>query len=244
MKVFRASVLLKQTFILVSFLLQLQVEVQAAQDVAGRVVAIADGDTLTVLTAAQQQVRVRLAEIDTPEAAQPYGSRARQELSELAFGKDVQVVVQDIDRYGRTVGRVRVSGQDVNVEMVRRGAAWVYRQYSRDVSLLTVEAEARAARQGLWALPEAQRAPPWEWRAAGAARQDQDREQVAQAAPPAARSSPVPSSRSSSSGFTCGTKRLCTEMTSCAEARFHFEQCGLSRLDGDRDGVPCERLCR
>jgi hypothetical protein len=43
--------------------------------------------------------------------------------------------------------------------------------------------------------------------------------------------------------WRCGEKRYCTQMTSCAEARFHFETCGLRRLDGDRDGIPCERLC-
>lgn len=231
------------TFIFIPLLLQSYTVAQAAQEIAGRVVAIADGDTLTVLTNTRQQVRIRLAEIDTPEAAQPYGSRARQELSELAFGREVHITVQDTDRYGRTVGRVRADGQDVNAEMLRRGAAWVYRQHSRDASLLAVEAEARTARRGLWALPEAQRVPPWEWRAAGAAGREEDRQQVVQAAPSPSRPSPTPLSRGNTGGFTCGTKRTCGQMTSCAEARFHFEQCGLSRLDGDRDGVPCERLC-
>lgn len=244
MKLSKAAVFRRLIIAFVLLVVEMQLGARAAQDVIGRVIAIADGDTLTVLTTAQQQVRIRLAEIDTPEAAQPYGTRARQELSELTFGKEVKVTVQDTDRYGRTVGRVHAGGQDVNAEMVRRGAAWVYRQYSRDASLLAVEAEARVAQRGLWALPEAQRVPPWEWRAAGAAGRDQDRQQVAQATPPPARSSAASSSRSNSSGFTCGTKRLCTQMTSCAEARFHFEQCGLSRLDGDHDGVPCERLCR
>ncbi|MGE0698332.1 MAG: excalibur calcium-binding domain-containing protein [Hyphomicrobiaceae bacterium] len=46
-----------------------------------------------------------------------------------------------------------------------------------------------------------------------------------------------------SKGFACGTKRTCSEMTSCAEACFHLTQCGVSRLDGDRDGIPCNRLC-
>ncbi len=71
----------------------------------------------------------------------------------------------DEDRYGRAVGRVRVGAVDVNAEMVRRGAAWVYQRYTRDPALLRTEAEARTARRGLWALPEAQRVPPWEWRA-------------------------------------------------------------------------------
>jgi len=71
---------------------------------------------------------VRLGEIDTPESKQPYGSRARQALSDLAFGKPARVVVQDTDKYGRTVGRVYVGGVDVNAELVKQGAAWVYRQ--------------------------------------------------------------------------------------------------------------------
>ncbi|MFC7738273.1 thermonuclease family protein [Roseomonas sp. GCM10028921] len=109
---------------------------------------------------------MRLGEIDTPERRQPYGTRARQAFSDLVFGKEVRVVVQDTDRYGRTVGRVHAGRVDVNAEMVRKGAAWVYRQYSRDAGLLRLEAEARTAWCGLWALPEAQRTPPSEWRAA------------------------------------------------------------------------------
>lgn len=209
--------------------------VALAAEITGRVVGITDGDTLTVLNAARQQIRVRLAEIDTPEARQPYGTRARQTLSDLAFGKDVRVAVQDTDRYGRTVGRVYAGSVDVNAEMVRQGAAWVYRQYSRDLSLLRIEQEAREARRGLWALPEAQRTPPWEWRAA---------ERPAQGRTAAQPASPPAMSRPAASGFTCGAKRYCREMTSCAEARFYLSQCGLSRLDGDRDGIPCGSICR
>ena len=150
----------------VASMLAAQVAAASAAEIAGRVVGITDGDTLTLLDEARRQVRVRLAEIDTPERRQPYGDRARQALSDLAFGKAVRVDVQDTDRYGRAIGRVRKGAVDVNAEMVRRGAAWVYRQYSRDPSLLRLEEEARAARRGLWALPEAERTPPWEWRAA------------------------------------------------------------------------------
>jgi Staphylococcal nuclease homologue len=78
----------------------------SAAELAGSVVGITDGDTLTLLYDGHQQVRVRLAEIDSPESRQPYGNRARQELSDLAFGKDVRMTVRDIDRYGRTVDRV------------------------------------------------------------------------------------------------------------------------------------------
>jgi len=150
------------------------VHTATAAEITGRVVGITDGDTLTVLDQSQHQTRIRLAEIDTPEAHQPYGSRAKQALSELAFGKDVRVVVAAIDRYGRTVGRIYAGSIDISAEMVRQGAAWVYRKYNHDPSLLRLEQEAQQARRGLWALPEAERTPPWEWRAAArAARQGQ-----------------------------------------------------------------------
>ncbi|WP_229682815.1 thermonuclease family protein [Siccirubricoccus deserti] len=141
-------------------------------------VGITDGDTLTLLTD-RQEVRIRLSEIDTPERGQPYGTRARQTLSDLAFGKLVRVVVHDTYRYGRTVGRIFAGSQDVNAEMVRRGAAWVYRRYSGDLALLRLEQAARAERRGLWALPEAERVPPWEWRTIGrhGRNQDPDRRQ-------------------------------------------------------------------
>ena len=140
----------------------------AAETLRGRVVAVADGDTLTLLVDEARRVRVRLSNIDAPERAQPYGDRARQELARLAFGKGAEVEVEDVDRYGRTVGRVRAEGVEVNAALVSLGAAWVYRQYNRDPALPALEEEARAAGRGLWALPEAERLPPWEWRAAQA----------------------------------------------------------------------------
>ena len=214
-----------KTLFLVMFLL-FQHAPAFAVELTGKVIAIAEGDTLTVLSADQQQIKIRLAEIDTPESGQPYGSRARQALAALAFGKQVRIVETDRDRYGRTVGRVYVGGRDVNAELVRQGAAWVYRHYAKDPALFSLEDEARAAKRGLWALPEAQQIPPWEWRKA-------ERQQPP-AAPPTL----------TGDGFTCGAKRYCREMTSCAEARFYLNNCGLSRLDGDRDGTPCESLCR
>jgi endonuclease YncB( thermonuclease family) len=135
-----------------------------AEELRGRVVGITDGDTLTLLTPQRREVKIRLAEIDTPERGQPYGTRARPVLSDLAFRRDVRADVQNNDRYGRTVGRVYAGRVDVNAEMIRRGAAWVYRRYSRDPALLVLEDEARQAWRGIWALPESQRAPPLEWR--------------------------------------------------------------------------------
>ena len=138
-----------------------------AADLSGAVVGIADGDTFTLLTSDKQQVKIRLAEIDAPESGQPYGNKSKQALSGLIFGKDVRVVVQTTDRYGRTVGRPYIGGLDICEEMVRMGAAWAYREYLRDQSLLALESEAKARKMGLWGLSEAQNMPPWEWRRAG-----------------------------------------------------------------------------
>ena len=82
-----------------------------AAELVGKVVGVHDGDTLTLLVpdgASFKQVKVRLGEIDTPESKQPYGERAKQALSDLAFGKPARVVVETTDKYGRTVGRVYV----------------------------------------------------------------------------------------------------------------------------------------
>jgi endonuclease YncB( thermonuclease family) len=133
-------------------------------EINARVVGITDGDTLKVLTPAHDLVKIRLAEIDAPEHDQPYGSRAKQALSALAFGKTVSIEDEGKDRYGRTIGLIHVGQENVNAELVREGAAWVYTKYNHDPALPPIEVEARTAKRGLWALPEAQRMPPWEWR--------------------------------------------------------------------------------
>ena len=195
------------------------------------VVGVADGDTVTVLDPARRaQHKVRLTDIDTPERGQPWGGRARQALADKVFRRQVRVASRGQDRYGRVLGRLYLGSRDINREMVRDGHAWVYRQYSSDAGLLEDERAARRGSRGLWSLPEAGRVPPWDWRR-GARGRD-------------ARARTV---RSAAAGVfapaACGTKTYCREMSSCAEARFFLTRCGLTRLDGDGDGVPCERLC-
>lgn len=204
-----------------------------AQPLSCRVVALSDGDTLTCLDAANSQHKVRLANIDTPEKDQPYGAKSKQVLSALIFAKQVRVEVQGTDRYGRTIGVVSVAGLSVNREMVERGAAWVYPQYNQDPSLAGVEQQAQAARRGVWGLPQSQIIAPWEWRKLGRSLNSEftARKQQSALTPAAA------------TGGSCG-KRLCGQMSSCADALFHLQQCGVTSLDRDGDGVPCESLCR
>ena len=92
-----------------------------ADELRGRVVGVADGDTLTVLDAWRQQIKVRLAEIDAPEKAQPYGQRSKQALSGLCYGREAIVDHTGRDRYGRTIGRVRCGGVDANAGQIKRG---------------------------------------------------------------------------------------------------------------------------
>lgn len=127
----------------------------------GRVVSIADGDTLTVLHE-REPMKIRLAEIDAPEKAQPFGTRSKQALSDLCFGKQAEVVPQTKDRYGRTVARVRCDGQDASEQLVRSGMAWVFDRYVIDRGLYRLQDEAKEGRRGLWV--DLEPVPPWEWR--------------------------------------------------------------------------------
>jgi micrococcal nuclease len=105
----------------------------------GKVVKIADGDTLTLLVG-KTQIRVRLDGIDTPERVQPFGRKAGQALAKKVFGKVVQIDDLGKDRYGRTLGIVRLGKRNVNLELVREGWAWWYRKYApKNKELSTAE---------------------------------------------------------------------------------------------------------
>ena len=216
---------------LLLFVLAAVVTTAQSAELTGRVVGVHDGDTITLLVAGNQQVKVRLAGIDAPELAQPYGQKAKQALSDLAFGKDARVESAGLDKYGRTLGTVYVGAMNVNAMLIQKGVAWVYRQYPHPPEWERLEEFARNTSAGLWALQPDQRMPPWEWRHGGAAK----------ATPAPASSAPA---ATTSGGFSCSGKRYCREMTSCEEAKFYLAQCGVGSLDGNRDGVPCEKLCR
>jgi micrococcal nuclease len=131
---------------------------------SGRVVGIADGNTITVLQD-KEQVKIRLYGIDTPERHQAFGNKAKQFTAKLVHGKEVEVEPVDVDRYGRTVALVTVFKLSVNEELVNAGFAWVYTHYCTQPICerwKALEQEAREAKRGLWADPHA--IPPWEFR--------------------------------------------------------------------------------
>jgi endonuclease YncB( thermonuclease family) len=204
-----------------------------AEELTGEIVGVHDGDTVTVLTADKTQVKIRLAKIDAPELSQPYGMQSKKTLSQEVFGKNVKVIWDEKDKYGRTVGNIYADGIYVNAEMIKSGSAWVYRKYSNDNVLIAFEDQARNDKVGLWGLQTDQIVPPWEWRHGKSP--DETIEETSETAA---------NNVQSDIAFKCAGKTLCGQMTSCAEAKFYLTQCGLTRLDGDHDGVPCEKICR
>src|SRR5205085_2880052 len=100
----------------------------------GRVVRIADGDTITILDSGNMQHHIRLQGIDAPEMGQSFGKVAKWNLSRLIYEQSVNVEVMKTDRYGRLVGKVTLNGLDVGLEQIRAGYAWVYTDYEKELS--------------------------------------------------------------------------------------------------------------
>ena len=194
-------------------------------ELTGKVVSVSDGDTLRVLFD-NQQIKIRLGGIDAPESDKPFGQASKRYLADAVAGQIVVVEFEKKDRYGRIIGKVLLNGIDMNLRQVKAGYAWWYEYYKRDQSepdqraYSGADQQARNSGIGLWSEP----APinPYDWRKG--------------------KRGLVPATEGES--FQCGDKQYCKEMLSCAEAKFHLANCGLTKLDGDGDGTPCESLCR
>lgn len=135
----------------------------------GRVVSVADGDTVTLLDTENKQYKIRLAGIDAPEKGQPFGKQSKANLSLLAFGRIALAECSKQDRYKRHVCKVLVNEVDVNLEQVRQGYAWHYEKYQQEQSLedranySDAQRTATVQRRGLWS--DVSPVPPWDWRA-------------------------------------------------------------------------------
>jgi len=129
----------------------------------GTVVGVIDGDTADIRLQSGM-IRIRFHAIDAPESGQPHGKAAKAALSQLIFGKAVEVEPFEQDRYDRLVARVWLDGQDINAAMIKSGNAWTYRRYADEPAYCAYEKAARDLGRGLWRLPPADRVAPWEWR--------------------------------------------------------------------------------
>jgi endonuclease YncB( thermonuclease family) len=139
-----------------------------AATLQGKVIGVADGDTVTLLDAQKNQHKIRLQGIDAPEKAQAFGNKSKQSLHEMVHGKEVFVDVQKKDKYGRSVGKIWVNQTDACLEQIKRGMAWHYKQYANEQSpedrdvYAQAESTARAQSLGLW--KDKSPTPPWAFR--------------------------------------------------------------------------------
>lgn len=217
-----------------------------AAPIEGRATVI-DGDTVAVEGTAP---RIRLDAIDAPESSQPCfdntgarylcGSRAAESLADI-IGRNgrVSCTEKERDRYGRIVAVCLAGATDIGREMVRRGWAIEFKRYS-DGRYAGSEAEAKAAKAGLWSGTFDE---PAEWRKSKRVGEVLD-------APAAAQSFTPPVGLMAAAGSAAAAKEgPTTSATSCKSARTCRDAVilwcgGYSRADADADGIPCENVCR
>lgn len=198
-----------------------------------KVIAVSDGDTITCLNTNQAQFKVRLNQIDAPESHQSFGTQSKKALSDLVFGKIVEIKSTGTDKYGRTLGEIYIDNVNVNKKQVANGMAWSYREYLTDQDYLVLESNARARKIGIWSEPNP--VYPSDFRKQARPVSDST---------PVHNSTPSIVNRATNGSFSCSVRKTCGQINTCAEARHQLNVCGNSSLDRDKDGVPCESLCR
>lgn len=195
-----------------------------------KVVGVSDGDTLTCL-ANRTQLKVRLQYIDAPEKAQAFGNRAKQTLASLVFKKDIRLISTGYDKYDRILAVVYDDQANINLTLVQKGMAWAYRQTQPIYQ--QAQAEAQWNRIGLW--QDANPINPADWRA----KQSESSTPFWQKIFPKR-----PLATSASTPINCSVKKSCNQISDYEQAQRYFQQCRWQELDGNNDGIPCNRLYR
>ena len=124
-------------------------------------IKVIDGDTIHAQHNGDK-IKIRLVEIDAPEMDQPFGAQSKNFLNRLLYKKNVTLISQGEDRYGRILGEIYVDGQSANRSMIRSGFAWVYDRHVEDLSLYEYQDQAKAKNLGLWRGDDP--IAPWVWR--------------------------------------------------------------------------------
>jgi len=205
--------------------------------VTGQVSRVTDGDSLWLtLDSSGQPLQLRLLGIDAPEICQPWGEQAKQALAELVLGKQVTVHTQGQDTYGRTLATVFVDTVNINKTLVQEGHAWSTRYKFDRGPFVADERMAKALSRGF--NRDGGAVMPKEFRRShGACVAAEPAKPAAGMAP----SVPLASVSTSNSGFRCDGRTYCSQMHSCAEATYFLRHCPGVKMDGNNDGVPCEK---
>jgi endonuclease YncB( thermonuclease family) len=127
----------------------------------GQLVKVTDGDSVVLLTANKQQIKIRLDGIDCPELGQPYSRKAQQFVRDLCKNRTIKVEEKGKDIYRRTLGVLYADTINVNEELLRAGLAWQYK-YNKSNRYKSLEREARKKKINIWSKPEP--VAPWEYR--------------------------------------------------------------------------------
>ncbi len=135
------------------FLLLIHVPVLIfSQILSGKIVAIKDGDTVVVIDSLNNQITLRLAEVDCPEKNQPFGTKAKQFTSDQVYLKTIKYVVTDTDRYGRSIAMIYYDSDNkyLSAEIIKAGMGWHYKRYSTSKELAKFQENAKQKKIGLW----------------------------------------------------------------------------------------------
>lgn len=221
-----------------------------------KVLSVVDGDTINVDIRGKKEA-VRLLGIDTPEVVDPrkpvqcFGKAASDKMKTFVSGKSV-ILVDDStqgnrDKYNRLLRYVYLPDSVrtfVNGEMVKQGYAFSYKEYPTKMinKFNLLETYAREHNFGLWGSCTLTPSP---------AKAVTKSTIVKKVTPTSSYMAPIENQKTtnevprsnSGDGYTCSGKTTCGQMTSCAEARYYLTSCGQTRLDGDKDGTPCETIC-
>lgn len=196
----------------------------AERQISCKVVGISDGDSLTCLYN-RTQLKVRLQYIDAPENGQPFGNRAKQALSQLAFKREIRLHISGYDKYQRLLAVAYAAEKNLNLTLVEQGMAWTYAQTQPIYQ--QAEQLARSQKIGLWR--DINPINPADWRASKRSNSTENLQNSPQNRPLAA---------------NCSVKKSCNQLPDYATAQRYFQQCGWKELDGNYDGIPCNKLYR
>jgi len=210
------------------------------KSISGVVTSVIDGDTIKMSTNSDIDT-IRLACIDAPESGQEYGNSSKIALSNMINGYTIDIHYNATDKYDRIIGFAS-NGKNINLKQVKNGQAWVYRDYCSVCEYYDAEVYARNNHLGLWA--NSNPVPPWIWRELGEAAKDVDWTYLYNDRCPSRPPNSGNPGDNPDEEYSCGRKKYCSEMHSCSEAMYYYEQCEVNRLDGDNDGIPCESLCQ
>ena len=213
----------------------------APTHVQGLVTRVVDGDTLWLTPPNKPHIVVRLHNIDAPESCQAWGPEATAALSVLALNKLATLQAKGKDAHGRTVGALLIEDLDVGRFLVENGHAWSIRVRWDQGPMVKQEKMARALARGLHASPGAIQPQEFRSRHGACAAQEPVVSNVAGPSDVARVKQLEAEQAAASPRYRCDGRTQCSQMTSCAEAKFFLARCPNVHMDGDRNGIPCER---